>query len=552
MNSNNATLATERVPERLRNPAKRYRRAPLPVAVLGAVSVLAAACGGDGGSPAAQPGGVTVTVPEQVVEANAAALASRPGEGITAAGGTVQAGEPCPAPGSPGAPETHKIAVVTPDVDRLDEIGLGALVFDSFDRTFDAYINRINGFGGIGGNCFEFRYYEYGFTNPAEEIGAICAELPQEQPLVLFGFGLSEDIAGCLTLAGQIPTVGLYAQFPEAFFGQTAGLLVVDHASLEFLLDNGLRTAVNAGVLGRNDSLGLLYSEDGSAQSLQETFTQVSEDLGLQVTATAGVPVGLYGTAAVVIEEQFRELGGDIFDTDAAAFDEAVLVLPPDLGGLMVAIRQHFLATAEALRDAGVTTVVASASWDAVRSLMRAAEVVGWYPKWITNDSQFSLIVLVDAPEAQGQNLVQISSRRAADDPIDGLDRGCLSLRNTGTAAEPFSHRFHTDAWSLLTATCDYLDVVFSAVSRVDGPLTREAFLAELQETSYVTAHGQHLHFTAGDPYGSDSFRVLGADPNCVLNDWGCMRPLTDWIVEQEVLDTHHAAGTGTEYRREG
>ncbi|MDE0652024.1 MAG: hypothetical protein OXI26_00020 [bacterium] len=510
------------------------------MAGLGAIGILAAACGsGEDGSPGAQQAGVTVTVPEQIAEDNAAALASRPGEGISAAGGTLQAGEPCPAPGTPGAPETHKIAVVTPDVNRLGEIGLGALVFDSFDRTFDAYINQVNSFGGINGNCFEFAFYEYGFTNPAEEIGAICAELPQQEPLVLFGFGLSQDIAGCLTLAGQIPTVGLYAQFPEAFFAQTAGLLVVDHGSEEFLLDNGLRTAVNAGVLGSDDGIGLLYAEDATAASMQATFEHVSGDLGLNVVTSAGVPAALYGTAVVVIEEQFRAAGGRLFHPDDSVFAGAVGAMPPELGELLAAVRQQFISTATAMRDAGVNTVVATASWDSVRSLMRAAETIGWHPRWITNDSQFSLIVLTDAPEAQGQNLVQISSRRAADDPIDGLDRGCLSLRNTGTAAEPFSHRYHTDAWSLLTATCDYLDVVFSAASRVSGPLTREAFLAELQETKYVTAHGQHLHFTDGDPYGSDSFRVLSADPTCVLNDWGCMRPLTDWFVDAEALEAH-------------
>lgn len=543
MNHQKETMATTRVPGRLRHRAKRHRRrALLPVAVLGALGVVAAACGGgDDGSAEVQPGGISVTVPEQVAEANAAALASRPGEGITAAGGTLTAGEPCPAPGSPGATERHKIAVVTPDIDRLGEIGLGALVFDSFDRTFDAYINRVNSFGGINGNCFAFSFYEYGFTNPAEEIGAICAELPQEQPLVLFGFGLSDVVVGCTTVAGQIPTIGLYAQFPEAFFGQIGELLFVDHASLEFLLDNGLRTAVNAGVLGTNDSIGLLYSDDDSAASLQATLMQVSADLDLQVAVSTGVPSGLSGTAVVVVEEQFRNAGGELFHPDGTVFVEAALALPAEFGELLAGVRGFYIDTATAMRDAGITAVAATASWDAVRNLMRAAELIGWYPKWITNDAQIALVTLVDAPEAQGQNLVQISSRRAADDPIDGLDRGCLSLRNTGTPAEPFSHRYHTDAWSLLTATCDYLDVVFSAVSRVDGPLSREAFLAALQETNYEAAHGQRLRFTAGDPYGSDSFRVLSADPTCVLNDWGCMRPLTGWF------EPAAAAGAGNE-----
>ena len=51
-----------------------------------------------------------------------------------------------------------------------------------------------------------------------------------------------------------------------------------------------------------------------------------------------------------------------------------------------------------------------------------------------------------------------------------------------------------------MTASCDYLDIVFSAVSRVDGPLTREAFVAALTETEYEAAHGSLVKFTAGDP----------------------------------------------------
>ncbi len=508
---------------------KLRSRALVAGVAVGAVCLLAAACGGDDTSQVTQ-GAIDVTVPEGVSETTADFMASRPGAGITAAGGNVEGGAPCPAPGSPGAAERVKIAVVTPDVDRLGDIGLGDLVFDSFDHTFDAYINRVNSLGGIGGNCFEFLYYEYGFTNPAEEIGFICTDLPQQQPLVMVAFALSDAITGCATIAGQIPTIGLYSQFPEVFFDQTGGLLRVDHGALEFLLDNGLRSAARSGLFDTADSVGLLYTEDETAPSLQATFAQAADALGLQVATSIGVPPDLSGTIVNITVQQFGALGGNLFDSDEVAFAQATAVLPPDLADLLVSIRQHFIDTAAVLRDAGVNTVVATASWDAVRSLMQAAELIGWYPTWIINDSQFSLIVLTDAPKAQGLNLVQISSRRAADDPIDGLDRGCLSLRNTHTAAEPFAFRFHTDAWNLMTASCDYLDVIFSAVSRVSGPLTREAFLAALNETTYEAAHGSLVEFSEGDLYGSDSFRVLNADPDCVLNDWGCMRPLTGWL----------------------
>lgn len=547
-------MPTERVSERLRRPRCRTGRAQLVVVAVGAIGILTVACGGQDSPQPAQQTGIAVTVPEQVAEATAGVLASRPGEGISAAGGALVAGEPCPDPGAAGAAETVKIALSTPDVFDLEIIGLGDLVYDDPGHVIDAYVNKVNSLGGLNGHCFEFVGHVYGFVDPAGDIGRICTELPAVEPLVLLGLGLNDAILGCATLAAQIPTVGLYAQFPNATFAQAGGLLRVDHGADEFLLENGMGAAFAAGILTTADSVALLHRaaeamsegmemahEMGEAQAFGghmhdpdapdiSVFDAVSRRLGLQVAGWAGVQLDFSGTGVLVVEQQFRELGGDIFDPDPASFDRAVASMPPDVASLLVAMRQYFGATAAEMRDAGVTAVVATGSWDDVRNMMRAAELAGWYPKWIINDSHYAFLVLTNAPKAQGLNLVQISSRRAADDPIDGRDRGCLSLRNAETAADPFAHRFHTDAWSLMTSICDYLDVVFGAVSRVDGPLTRESFLAALAQTDYEAAHGQSVKFSAGDLYGSDSFRVLSADPDCVLNDWGCMRPLTGWF----------------------
>ncbi len=549
-------------------PANRCSRrgVRLAAAALGVVGVLATACGGGETTPAAQ-GEVSVIAPEETAQPNADVLVSRPGEGIDAAGGALQGGPPCPASGSPGAAETVKIALVTPDVLNLEVIGLGNLVFDDPAHIMDAYLNKVNSFGGINGHCFEFKGHVYGFTDPVGDFGRICTELPQQQPLVLLVIGADEATFQCATLGAQIPSIGLYAQFPEATFAQAGGLLRVDHGAIEFLVENGLEAAVAAGVITTADRVALLHqSAEAAAEGMEmememghdmgdaqmfgghmhdpgalgvAAFDMTSQRLGLQVAGWAGALSEFSGTGVLVIGQQFRDSGGDLFDPDQASFEQAVASMPPEIAQLLAAMRQYFIATAVEMRDAGVTAVVAAGDWADVRNLMRAAELAEWYPKWVLNDTQYALLVLTDVPESQGQNLVQVSSRRAADDPIDGLDRGCLSLRNTGTDAEPFTHRYHTDAWSLLTATCDYLDVIFGAASRVEGPLTREAFVAELQETVYITAHGQHVHFTADDFYGSDSFRVLRADPTCVLNDWGCMRPLTDWFVDAEALEAH-------------
>lgn len=519
---------------RLRGPsgAARRRGPAATLAALAAAAALSAACAGaDSAAPEADSGGrVAAVSPQQAGPPSAPVPESRTTEGIRAAGGVLSAGAPCPALGSAGAAEAHKFAIIAPNVDLLGEVGLGDLVFDPIERIFEAYIANVNSFGGINGNCFDFVLLEYGFSTIEEDLGAICAEVPVLAPLAIFAFAPLDVLIGCTTLAGQIPTIALYAQFPEDMFAQTGGLLKVDHGSLEFLLENGVRAAVATGRIDETDAVALLYDEVPAADSLQATFARTAEDLGLRTGAAVVVPEGLFGTTAALVEGLLVEAGGDLFDADEGAFAAAAAALGPEFGGLMAASRQYYLETAAAMRDAGVNTVVASASWNAVRNLMRAAEMVEWSPRWITNDSQFALIVLLGAPEAQAENYLQISSRRAADDPIDGLDRGCLSLRNTDSSAPPFDHRFHTDAWSLLTAACDYLDVVFSALSRVDGPVDRESFSAALDETDYVTAHGQRLRFTVDDPYGSDSFRVLGADPACVLNVWGCMRPLSGWM----------------------
>ena len=530
-----------------RRAGPRRRRALVAAAVVAALCLLAVACGGETTDTSVRSDGTPAAVSEEVAEANAAYRASRPGSGITAAGGSVNVGPACPAPGSPGAAETVKIALTTPDVFDLEVIGLANLVFDDPAHIIDAYINKVNSFGGVNGHCFEFVSHVYGFTDPVGDFGRICTELPQQAPLTFLGLGLSDDpILQCGTLGAQLPTIGLYAQFPDAIFAEAGELLRVDHGAVEFLLQNAMGTAFEAGALAADEAVGLLYQEGASAASEQATFEATSGLLGLQVAATLGVPPEFSGTPVLVIEQMFREAGGEILDPDTASFEQALEAMPPDLAGLLGQIRGHFLAAAAEMRDAGVTTVIASGDWADVRNLMRAAELSAWFPTWIINDAHYAFLILTDAPVTQGLNMIQVSSRRAADDPIDGLDRGCLSLRNAETTAEPFAYRFHTDAWNLMASTCDYLDVVFSAISRVDGPLTRDSFLAALSETDYRAAHGQDLRFSADDMYGSDSFRLLRADPDCVLNQWGCMRPVTDWFPPAAGVAAGSEGGAGS------
>ena len=39
------------------------------------------------------------------------------------------------------------------------------------------------------------------------------------------------------------------------------------------------------------------------------------------------------------------------------------------------------------------------------------------------------------------------------------------------------------------------------------------------------------ITFSPANRNGAERFRVLQADPDCVLNFWGCMRSTTDWLL---------------------
>ena len=171
-----------------------------------------------------------------------------------------------------------------------------------------------------------------------------------------------------------------------------------------------------------------------------------------------------------------------------------------------------------------MSIVIATSHWADMRRMMRAGELIDWTPMWLINDMQPATLVTADAPARQVHNLRQVSSRRAAGDVVPALDQGCITLRNTASEAAPFSHRPHTDAWNLITLICDYLDVSFSALTRIDGPIDHVSFLKALNETHYDTEYGGLITFSASQRHGATRFRVLAADPGCVLNFWGCMR----------------------------
>ena len=501
--------------------------------VLALLCLAAAACGADAARPDLTD---TSGFPEDGAPRAAGFGSTRSGMGISAAGGAPRRGPACPEAGSPQASDPVTIAWSGPDLDELAAVGLETMVLDEPSLIVEAYINEVNANGGINGNCFEPVAYAWDLSDPDASFRQICTDLPERRPLLLLSLWMNDTTLRCATLDAQVPTLGIFTSLPASSLESSEGRLFLDDGSVGHLLSNSLDVAARADVLTGDDRIGLLVTDGASAAAQIETALAAVERLDLELVSVANVP-SEFGTVGVsVAERQVRLLEGGLTDSETEAAVRRLSRLSPEKAEVLRQMEEYFLDTVEHLRRAGVTTVVSSSTSADVRRLMRAAERLDWFPQWVINDSQPAALTLTGAPEEQVRRLVQISSRRAAGDPIPDSDRACVSLRNTSAEAPPFSHRTHTDAWNLITATCDSLDLVFAAMTRVAWPLTREALIDALALTDYETAHGSRISFAPDDHNGSDRFRVLRADPDCVLDEWGCMRAESDWFGPDDAL----------------
>lgn len=460
----------------------RRRRARTPVAAAAALALLASACGGGMEETSPIEGAAN---PENRTAETSSLMSTRPGAGIDAAGGLLQGSGECPENPAAGDPKVRSIAWYGPDFEELASIGLETLDLDDPVLMLDSYIAEINRHGGLNGHCFRVDPYIWSLANPVESIGRICAEMPPTQPLAIMALGLDSFAFQCLTAAAGIPAVTIlsFRSWAEMGIGLAPGRYFDDRGTREAMLAGSLEVAARAGEIDINDRIALLHAGASERQVAEEAAAR----LGLRITAFAALP------------EQPEE------------------------------IPAFLAATATQWQNERVTAVATTAGWEETSRLMTEAEARGWLPTWLTSDLQTATLVLDDAPEQQAQNLIQASVWRAPGDPISSLDQGCVTLRNA-SGAEVFGYRLHTDAWILLNALCDILDILFSAVSRAETPLTNESMAAALANSRLETPHGSLIAFDSGNQFSPNRMRMMSADPNCALNPWGCLRATTSWF----------------------
>ena len=517
--------------------------------ILAAAALLAASCGGGGGStvatqpdqpeagslePAASPG--PDPSPSNFIE-------TRSGAGIAAAGGrphVVRGADPCANPGSAAGEPLH-IALLGANLDELGALGFEMTVVDDPTLIVSAYVNEVNRNGGIGGRCVEFVPHLWSLNDPIGSFIEVCAEVSERNPVFYLSLRLYDPGLQCTTFGAPIPAIGLYTSVPESTIADAAYLLYADDGSVEHLLSRTVEVGLAAGVVQGSDRVGLLHGTGPSAGLSISVAEAVAQNAGIELAVTADIPREFGDLSLLLPERQVGLLQAES-ERDGAQLDLASLA--PDDRTQLEAIEGFFTETATRFEAAGVSTVIATAQWSDVRRMMRAAELIDWAPTWLISDMQPATLTTADAPPRQIENLRQVSARRAAGDVVPELDQGCITLRNTAAGEGPFNHRPHTDAWNVITAICDYLDVSFSALTRIDGPVDHVSFLEALNETHYDAQYGGLITFSDSDRNGAERFRILAADASCVLNYWGCMRSTTDWLSPVHRMD-HAEADPG-------
>ena len=520
----------------------RVRSDPVIVWIaLLALSVAASACGG--GAESADPLPVEIGAAADTAPAFDAA-SERVRAGIVAAGGDVAALGGAQCPNEDDEPIT--IVYLGPEIARLGTVGLTDLSLEEPYILIDTYLRLLNSLGGIDGRCFDLSVHQWDPADAAASYERICAEVPAEAPLLVINF--AGDITGirCLTLEADIPTLGLYGSAPSDLVVSADGRLLLDDGTHSYLFENSIEVTLRADLLMADARLGLLRDAGSGADDQIAAMRALMapgglltliEKYGIDVGSVAHIPAAFSDWSTLLPEQQSGLLRSD----PSPAQQAARAALPAATAELLDQIEEFYLEAAGDYRDAGIEVVVSTAPWYEMRRLMRAAELADWHPWWIASDIQGATATLNGAPAEQAARYLLVSSRRAAGDEVPAFDRNCVLVRNTSRMAPTFAHRHHTDAWSALTATCDLLDVIFAAVTRVGGAVTSESFVEAVRQTDYEAEYGGRLSFSPDDSSGADRFRVLRADPACMLDSWGCTRSLTEWLAP--VAEARDAAG---------
>lgn len=463
--------------------------------------------------------------------------ATRAGSGIVAAGGDPMAfvsdGDQC------SLARKVQISYLGPDIGNFEEFGFGDLVIENPWRMVSAYLTELNAAGGVNGRCVQASVHNVDWRDPEAQWAKACRSITSLNPKPVAVINLFGDARGveCIAAEAQIPMLGLHSSVPATVQRQSGGRLFLDDGTSGHLLGNSIVTAQRFDVVSTAEQLGLLYGPPVGTDATADNYNigadfaeiaEIADDPNSIPGIISHVPARFGELGLLPLEREVRLLESNLSPSEQLAAQAALAAISDaDQLRLLSDIEGFYLGEARKQRDGGVRAVFSAAPWFELRRLMLAAERIGWYPRWVANDAQNPTLVLPGMPPSQVENFFVVSSRPTVGDEPTALDRGCAATRQSAPGADSFEFRPYSDAWILLIATCDALDVVLSALSRVADAPSPDS-VADMLAVEAAGADTR-LRFGPGDFSGAQRFRVLRADFDCVLNPWGCMRAVTGW-----------------------
>ena len=457
---------------------------------------------------------------------------SRVASGIEAAGGDTQmlsGSNPCDQQETAGGGPLA-VAYAGADLDGRSAVGTLELDVEDPARVMRAYVDELNSLGGINGRCVVLSEIRWSLSDPVGGFIEMCNRLGATEPLLVLHLRLYDSGLDCTTFGVPIPELGLHAVVLESTVRDSSYMMYLDDGSAEHLIARTGEVALAGGALTEESGVGLLHGSGRFAGLALSAAEDLVSAAGLNLVASLDVPDEFADLSLLLPEMEAGTLNPDHDDPAAVA---------PEHREQLDEIERWYLQAATELKEAGVAAVLASSHWADVRRMMRAAEIVDWVPLWLTNDAQPIYFVAAQVPMRQVENLIQVSSRRAAGDRVPVADQECVLMRNRLDTRAPFGHRPHTEAWNLITSVCDHLDVVFSALTRIAGPIHHLSLIEALNQTHYELGNGGLISFSPSNRNGAQRFRMLTVDPACVLNGWGCARSATEWLSPSHSMHHH-------------
>ncbi|MEM7140676.1 MAG: ABC transporter substrate-binding protein [Actinomycetota bacterium] len=259
------------------------------LALLGALALIAVACGDDSG----EDDGGSTGVGQQAEEVDSEAD-EEPTDGESAGD------EPDPEPAEEDPVEnfdsatgvtadTIRVGITVPDFEALQAAGLPNYQGDA-ETAFQPFIDRINADGGIAGRMIEPVYVDFNFLDPETQDRA-CAELTEDHEVFIVLYGLLSSSNLCLTsLHETMVMTGVYqTEADRDASGDTVWLQLeaTDEARAEILAG----VVAGAGLLEGKTIAAVASGEIGGEQTgnrLKETLNELGYDVTLHVTQGDG------------------------------------------------------------------------------------------------------------------------------------------------------------------------------------------------------------------------------------------------------------------------